>query len=261
MRPTPLLFIAIALLSLTGCAQQTAIANHDSAALVQAIRAANQTPGKDVIRLAHRGLYVIGGPAEPGLLLPAISGDLQIIGDGAEIRGYTGDKLALLQIDKGSTLALDNLSLAEGSEGAVRNFGALKMTAVRIIDSTGSRSSAIVLNHGDIDAIDSEIAYNTLAGAHRDAGTVLNFGRIVLDRTTIHDNRAIGGSPNLAVAGGVLNYGSLRVDGLVMQDNDAEQGAAALQADGILNLGNGEVEGATARGAIRNGGGLAILNP
>jgi len=244
---------------LAGCSRQVDVADHDVRGLLAAIRTANTTPGPHVIRLAHRGLYVLSESAEPGLLLPTVRSDLVIEGDGSEIRGYSGEKLALLQVEKGSQLTLDKLSLAEGSDGAIRNFGTLHLNEVRVTDSTGSRISAIVLNHGRLDARNSEIAYNTISIAQRDAGTVLNYGDIELDGTSIHDNRASTKYPGQATAGGVLNFGSLRIDGLQLQDNDAEGAGDALDFPGILNVGNGVVEGKTDRGTVREATALADL--
>jgi hypothetical protein len=252
MRPSSLLLLVIGTSLLIGCAKHIDVANNDPQGLVRAIEQANRGPGKYVIRLARRGVYILDRPAEPGLLLPRIRGELVIEGVGAEIRGYSARPLALLQVEKGARLSLDRLTLAEGSDGAVRNFGRLSLEHVGIIDSTGAERSAIVLNHGELTARDSEIAYNTLAIARRDAGTVLNYGQMGLERTSIHDNRAQGRSRDQAVAGGVLNFGKLRVDGLALAHNQADENPADLSFAGILNLGNGSVEGQTSRGAIRN---------
>lgn len=242
----------VASLALAGCSQRVDIANHDTQALVRAIEHANREPGRHVIRLANRGTYIFTRESEAGLVLPRVRGDLVIEGVGAEIRGYSDRPLALLQIEPGARLSLDRLTLAEGSDGAVRNFGTLRLDRVGIVDSTGAARSAIVLNHGKISARDSEIAYNHLALARRDAGTVLNYGQIEFERTSIHDNRAQGRSPDQAVAGGVLNFGSLRVDGLALQDNLADDGRTPLGFAGVLNLGNGSVVGDLGKGAIRD---------
>lgn len=252
MRPSSLLLLVIGSSLLVGCAKHIDVANNDPQGLVRAIEQANHEPGKHVIRLANRGVYILDRPAEPGLLLPRIRGELVIEGVGAEIRGYSSRPLALLQVEKGARLSLDRLTLAEGSDGAVRNFGRLRLDQVGIIDSTGAERSAIVLNHGDLSARDSEIAYNNLAIARRDAGTVLNYGQMDVERTSIHDNRAQGRSRDQAVAGGILNFGRLRVDGLALRHNQADEDARGLGFAGILNVGNGIVEGDTARGAIRD---------
>jgi hypothetical protein len=259
MRHHSRLFIAALLLGLTACSRTIEIADHDAAGLTAAIRQANTSGRKTTLRLARHGMYVVHDAAEAGLVLPSVRGKLTIEGNGAEIRAYTGEKVALLQVERGGELRIEKLSLAEGSEGAVRNYGELALDKVRITDSFARRAIAIVLNHGKLRARDSEIAYNTLAVAQRDAGTVLNYGKIELDRTAIHDNRALGKYPSLAVAGGVLNYGSLQVDGLRLADNDADNGGELLSAVGILNIGNGRVSGDIGADAIRETMPVAVL--
>ena len=255
------LLIAVGLCTTAACSRSIDVANHDGGGLVEAIRAANADPGPQTIRLARRGLYVLDRAAEPGLMLPRIRDDLVIEGDGAEIRAYTGERLALVEVGPGATLSLERLSLAEGSDGAVRNYGQLALDQVRITDNTGDRSSAIVLNHGDLVARDSEIAYNALEPVRRDAGILLNYGQAELERCTIHDNRAAGRNPSLAVAAGVLNFGSLRVDGLALADNAADSAGGRFQFGGILNIGNGKVRGEVGQGMVRRADLLATLSP
>lgn len=254
-----LTLLALALLS--GCARVTDIADHDSRALVAAIRQANADPGPHTLRLAKHGLYLLDTAAEPGLLLPAIHGQLRIEGNGAEIRGYTDQRLALLQVGRGGTVALTDLELAEGGQGAIRNFGALDLDHVRVTDSTGSRIDAIVLNVGQLRAHDSEIAYNALTSAQRDAGTLLNYGQLDLARTRIHDNLAAGTVPQQAVAGAILNFGRVQVDGVDTSNNSIESDGGPLRFAGILNLGSGQVEGSIGSGTVRAADPVALLAP
>jgi len=229
--------------ALAGCSHQTEIANLDSKGLVAAIRAANQNPGPDTIRLAKGGLYTLSSQAEDGLLLPTITGELVIDGDGAEIRRDSNDRVALLQIADDAKVTLRNLSLAEGSDGAVRNFGDLRLETVRITDSSSWNSPAIVLNHGELHARDSEIAYNDLPMNHRDGGTVLNYGQLTLENTRIHDNLVQTRYPSLAAAGAILNLGTIRATGPGIEHNSAAGSASGLSFDGVVDLGNGRVDG------------------
>jgi hypothetical protein len=238
----PYLLLAGAV-ALTGCNHQTEIANLDSKALVAAIRAANQNPGPDTIRLAKGGLYTLRGAAETGLLLPTIDGELLIDGQGAEIRRDSNDRVALLQIARDGKVTLRNLSLAEGTDGAVRNFGNLRLESVRITDSSSWSSPAIVLNHGELHAQDSEIAYNDLPMNHRDGGTVVNYGQLTLDNTRIHDNLVQTRYPSLAAAGAILNLGTVRATGPGIEHNSAEGSSSGLSFNGVVDLGNGRVDG------------------
>jgi hypothetical protein len=178
----------IGTLALSGCTTEIEVANHDSNALIAAIRAANAKPGAYRISLAHRGLYVLGNAAEQGLLLPAIKGKLTIDGDGSEIRSYASGRVALLEVASSGDLSLHKLSLAEGTDGAIRNFGKLTLESTRVLDSTGTRRTAIVLNRGQLVARDSELAYNNLEATGPDAKTILNFGKLRLENTRVHDN-------------------------------------------------------------------------
>lgn len=247
------LLAALAVLGLSACSRGTDLANNDARGLVEAIRAANASPGDDTIRLARRGLYVLTAEAAPGLLLPAIRGKLKIEGNGAEIRGYSAAQLALLEVARDGEVMLQDLSLAEGSNGAIRNFGELRLQSARVIDSTGSRISAIVLNHGELFAKDSEFAYNALDDSLRDAGTVLNYGKLRLDNSRIHDNRVQQARPGVGAAGAILNMGVVRMQATRMENNVAGEAGQPgfLSFDGVLNLGNGRVEGELPAGSTR----------
>jgi len=255
------LILLVSLASLGACSRGTEVdvASNDSKGLIEAIRNANASPGPDTIRLARNGLYILNDEAETGLLLPSLRGDLAIEGNRSEIRGYSSKPAAIVQIEEGAKVRLENLVLAEGTDGAIRNFGDLRLEQVGIVDSSISKASAIVLNHGHIKALDSEIAYNLLLGNRRDAGTVLNYGDIELDRTRIHDNRAIGRYPTVAVAGGILNFGSVKANGLQLENNELSDELPSLSFGGILNIGNGRFSGSTSSGSVRDARQTAML--
>jgi hypothetical protein len=247
-------------LSLCGCGHQTEIADLDSKALIAAIRAANQNPGPDTIRLAKGGLYTLRDQAEAGLLLPTVTGELVIDGQGAEIRRDSNDRVALLQVASGGKVTLKNLSLAEGSDGAVRNYGSLRLQSVKITDSSSWDSPSIVLNHGELQVQDSEIAYNELPMNHRDGGTVLNYGHLTLENTRIHDNFVQTRYPSLAAAGAILNLGTIRATGPGIDHNSAEGSPSGLSFNGVVDLGNGRVDGNLQGSSILEAG-MAIAQP
>lgn len=266
MRVVTILLPVIGALLLSSCSTEIEVANNDSKALVEAIRFANANPGKDRIKLARRGLYVLRDSAEAGLLLPAITGELTIDGDGSEIRSYAAGRVALLQVEQDADVTLRNLSLAEGTNGAIRNFGKLKLESARVVDSTGTRVSAIVLNHGQLIAQDSELAYNNLEGSERDAGTVLNYGDLRLDNTRIHDNRVQRVHRSQVAAGAVLNMGTLRMRAARVENNSADDSTqhddkpGYLSFAGVLNLGNGRVEGKVPAGLTRDARGPELAS-
>ncbi len=255
MRPMSALMLLSGVLSLAACAggQGVDIPNNDSAALVEALRQANANAGHTTIHLARNGFYILADEAEPGLLLPTMDGRVTIEGNHAEIRGYSASPAAILEVAKDADVRLRNLVLAEGTDGAVRNYGLLRLSRVAIVDSSVDRMPAILLNHGRIKATESEIAYNLLLATPRDAGTVLNYGEMELTGTRIHDNRALGRKPSVAVSGGILNFGSVIADGLRLEDNQLPtDDAPGLSFGGILNLGNGTVTGLALAESVRN---------
>jgi hypothetical protein len=201
-------------------------------------------------------------PRDATSLLPPITDDLRIEGNGAEIRRAMDGRRTLLEVAQGATVRVQDLALSEGSDGAVRNYGTLHLDSVRITDSFGDGTTAIVLNHGRLEARDSEIAYNLLPGSARDAGTIVNYGQLRLRDTAIHDNTALPGHPGVAVAGAVLNLGTVETEGSRIADNHAEDGdpPAALSFPAVLNLGNGHVEGDLPRAQVREAGMVAVAS-
>ena len=259
IRPV-LLLVLSAFLAACSRGATVEIANNDVQGLVQAIDEANARPGHTTIRLARRGLYVLRDEAGAGLLLPPMRDRLTIEGNYAEIRGYSPNPASLLEIAEGAELDMENLVLAEGTDGAVRNFGELAMRNVSIVDSSVRGATSILLNHGRITARDSEIAYNLLFARQRDSGTVLNYGEMDLRTTRVRGNRAVGPHEAVAAAGGILNFGQLHADGLVLEDNSPEgEESPGLHFGGVLNLGNGRVEGNPGAGKVRDGRITAVL--
>jgi hypothetical protein len=265
--PTLATMALVATAFLSGCGTRTEVRNLDTRGLIAAIQAANENPGSDVIHLAPGGLYMLrDAPRDATTLLPPITDDLRIEGNGAEIRRDSDGRRALVEIAPGASVRLESLTLAEGSDGAIRNYGNLHLDSVRVTDSFGGGSptgaTAIVLNHGVLEANDSEIAYNLLPTSARDAGTVVNYGELRLRNTAIHDNTTQSGHPGLAAAGAVLNLGMLQVQHARIADNRAEDGEAsdALAFPAVLNLGNGRVEGDLPRVQVREAGMVAVAS-
>ena len=257
MRPAQslLVFAAISLLCACSRGLEFDIANNDSAALADAIRAANATPGHSTIRLARNGLYILTREAEAGLLLPVVSGRLTVEGNYAELRGYSAGPAAILEVGGDARLSIQDLVMAEGTNGTIRNYGQLRLTNVGVVDGSVSTLPAIVLNHGELEAIGGEIAYNHLLSNRRDAGTVLNYGEARFTDTRIHGNRAIGRYPTVAVAGGVLNFGVVEARGLSFSDNEIpSEEVQGLSFGGILNVGNGSVRGSSSSEDVRSAG-------
>jgi hypothetical protein len=214
------------------------VANRDTDGLVAAIRHANQNPGPDTIHLAEGGLYTISQPAEAGLALPPVVDRLTLLGYGAEVRRNSDQGMALLEVAANAELEIDALTLAEGSSGSVRNHGTLRLTNSAVVDGTTHSENAIVQNYGRFEARDSTIGYNLVTGAGRDAGIVMNYGSMHLERCRVAGNTLSRRYPSLAAAP-VLNSGELQLDTLALEDNDVLDDFEGLASTSVMNLGVG----------------------
>lgn len=242
--PKALVMGAIAMSSFSNAwADEYFIANRDTAGLAGAIRHANASPKADTIHLADGGLYAFSTASEAGLALPPVQGRLTVMGHGAEIRRNTEQALALLEVVAGAELDIDSLTLAEGSRGSVRNHGILRLRRSAIVDGTTHSENAIVQNFGRFEAHESTIGYNQVTGASNDAGIVLNYGSMWLDRCRLAGNSLSRRYPTLAAAT-LLNYGELLVEALALEDNAVIDGFEGVASAAVLNLGIGRTLGA-----------------
>jgi len=78
--------------------------------------------------------FTSGQQAQPGRRL-TVKGRLTIKSNHAEIQSYSSQPSALLEIDAGADVQPTNLVVAEGTDGALRNFGELCSAHVAIVDS------------------------------------------------------------------------------------------------------------------------------
>lgn len=216
------------------------IADRDVAALVAAIQRANASPAPDVIHLAQGGLYALDGESAPGVALPPLEGRLRIEGRGAELRRATSQPLALIEVAAEADVEIEGLTLAEGSRGSVRNFGRLRLSRSAIVDGTTYDESAIVQNFGRMDASDCVIGYNQVGGAGRDAGIVLNYGTMHLERCRVEGNSLGRRYPTL-VAATLLNYGELVLEAIALDGNAVIDGFGGAASATWMNLGNGRL--------------------
>lgn len=244
MRLKTLICVLLATAATPAAAAGIEIANRDTQGLLRAIQAATDHPDQPRhIVLAAGGLYTLDAAQAGQLGLPALRGTLRIDGRGAELRRYSGEALTLIQVDPGAEVHITGLTLAEGSLGAVRNFGQLVLENVVISDNSGETARAIVVNHGDLTIRDSRIAHNGVHSAGRDAGTIVNFGNLSLSQSRIDGNSLSRRYPSLATAT-ILNHGMLTLDAVGFSDNDVTDGFGGLASSAVLNLVGGRVQGA-----------------
>lgn len=215
-----------------------------TAELIAAIEAANQTPEADIISM-ERALYVLDSAHSDNqkAALPAITTPMVIRGNGAELRRYSSKDFRLFHVSETGHLRLEQVVLAEGSIGAIRNHGITELRRVALVDSTARGASAIVENYGEMRLTHCEVSFNTVAGASRDAGTIVNWGKLWLNSTTFQGNQLSRRYEGVALASTVLNYGTADIEDVVISENVAGESTfdGAPQAP-LVNLGNGRLE-------------------
>lgn len=232
------------LMSFSASAASTVFPVATTQQLVEAIQRANETPEADVITL-ERALYVLDAVHAPdqGAALPAITTAIVIRGNGAELRRYATDNFRIFSVAAEGHLRLERITLAEGSLGAIRNYGKTELRHVHLVDNTANSTQAIVENHGDMSIESCEISFNTVAGAQRDTGTIVNWGQLNLSATTFEGNLLSRRYPGVALASSVLNYGHSTITDVVIAENSAgdDDATGAPQAP-LVNLGNGRLD-------------------
>lgn len=241
--------ICLAVLAAVSAAPKAAtfiIRDHDTAGLVAAIRSAESTLEPDRIELAPGGLYILRSPSDTRqqLGLPLVRSAITIVGNGAEIRRYSDDEFAMVGVANSGKLALEHLAIAEASRGAIINRGVLHLDTVRVTDSLADGTNAIVVNYGTLRGWDSEISHNAVLSAKRDAGIVLNFGRMELARSRLVGNTVTGRRSSVLTASALLNLGDISLRDVTIEGNSslAEPNDTST-AHAVVNVGNGSLHG------------------
>ncbi len=221
------------------------VPDRDTAALIRAIDQANSSDQVTTIQLARHGLYTLtaSAPNSPGFGLPVLRSHIVIEGNQAEIRRYARADFTLVAVADSGDVTINDLSLAEGSEGAVLNHGTLELRRVKIIDNQARHQSAIVENYGNIRFFAGEISHNQLDGAERDAGTVINYGNLLIDGTRIAGNWISRRYDSLYAASAVLNYGDLQLRGVQINENTAEPQTSGRAIGAVINIGKSSYSG------------------
>ena len=220
----------------------------NSQALADAITAANLNPGADVIEV-EAGLYSLQQqiPTSHGLVaLPVITDDLVMRGGRAELRAYTSKAVHILQIAKGAQVRIIGVTLAEGSDGALVNFGDTELRSVQIIDQSTRTASAIVSNYGNIQLRRCELSFNTVNNAAQNAGTIVNYGLAKIQNTRMVGNIVSRRFESLMLASAILNYGSAELTDVKVSDSEAIESFPSFQVRGkaqaFINEGAGSMQ-------------------
>jgi CSLREA domain-containing protein len=203
--------------------------------LREAVAAANQHPGEDVI-LLHAGTYTLSatGPASGNLQL---QGDTVLIGDGADRTIIDGGAAGgIFFIPSGVTVQMQDVTLRNGRSttggGAIHNNGDLTLLRTvltgnaSVTGAAGSGQGGAILSDGNSPSLtitDSTISNNTSQGS---GGGVAAGSDVNLSNVTVAGNRSTAD-----LGGGLYFFTNIRaaINNVTVAGN-----SAAVKGGGIL---------------------------
>jgi|GEM_PF-1302514 len=159
----------------------------DSTSLISTM----QTEPYSVICLDENATYTLTAP------LPTITGDITVIGNGAQI------------VMRGAGRVFD-----------VASTGGLTLKNITVSGGNAVQGGAIY-NAGEV-TLENVVLENNSA---TDGGAIYNVGNLEMDGGAIQNNTATN------FGGGIYNLGELDVDGVNIRDNDASEGSGVYQGE------------------------------
>jgi hypothetical protein len=228
----------------------------DSTALAAAITAVN-APGGGVIRLAPRCVYTIATPATAATGLPAITGDVALLGGpGTTIRrDPTAAPFRLLNVAAGARLVVVGITMLNGVTtglgGGILNAGRLVLRRTTLSGNRAGNGGAVATIAGATTTIShSVVSLNTTTGVG--GGGLLNSGLLTVFVTVIRANVApINGGGVNTQPGGTTQLIRTMVD----------QNTSGGLGGGLSNLGTTTLNRTVVRSNRgSSGGGLATGN-
>jgi len=167
------------------------IESGDASALTNAIVHGNSIMFNKQICLTKNATYTLTIP------LPTITGDITVIGNGAQI------------VMTGAGRVFD-----------VASTGGLTLKNITVSGGNAVQGGAIY-NAGDV-TLENVVLDNNSA---TDGGAIYNVGNLEMDGGAIQNNTATN------FGGGIYNLGELDVDGVNIRDNDAPEGSGVYQGE------------------------------
>lgn len=232
----------------------------DVAALIDAINAANSSPGPDTINLAPHSIYSLMDyyydEADQESGLPSLSGEIVINGNNSTIENATNDtdnvkSFRIFFIRTTANIIMKDLTIAKGIHLAVgpagggisNNGGSVEMINCVVTQSRDDDHGGGIYNAGTMKLKDCGITQNTAKLlTYGFGGGIYNSGTLVIENSTINDNLTGG----FGRGSGIYNSGTLVVMNSTLSGNVMDE----------LNLLDFRAQG----GAIYNTGGTVTLS-
>jgi hypothetical protein len=146
-------------------------------------------------------------------------------------------------VEPGAEVLIRDLTLAEATDGAVRNHGKLTLERVVISDSMARGEASILWNRGELLLRQSRIEYNLVHAPTGIAALLRNEGVLRLQDTLLEGNRVTRTQERPLRAAALWNQGEVHADAVAMRDNQFNDlfGGGELQA--LVNVSGGQISG------------------
>lgn len=252
-----------------------------SGTLRWAIDEANARDGADSIPIEVTGTIFLANA------LPAVEGDLAIVGPGAQSltlgRGPLAGSFRILKISSGN-VALEGMEIAEGDNalggGIYNDTGSLTLTKVAVVGNEARAQTMLdaaahgggIYSAGPLTLRESVVGDNRAlaegsAEGGAEGGGIFALGDLTIERSTIGGNlaRDLSGSDGhlSALGGGIYAQGDVAVDRSTISGNGvfSEEGSDSVAAGGgLFATGTGQLTGATVTANSALGGAASGAN-
>jgi len=225
----------------------------DVTGLINAITAANGSPGPNTINLAASTytLTVVNNTTDGANGLPDITGEIIINGNGSIVeRSSAAPSLRVFHVASTGKLTLNALTVRNGMAdsgygGGLYNSGIVTVSNSVITNNSattsgGGETTSIpsygggIYNIGTVTVSNSIISNNSVMGSGVKApargGGISNSGTVTVSNSTISNNSAIGGSGGvrggIGYGGGIDNvFGTVTISNSTIATNSANSGS------------------------------------
>ncbi|MEW5860144.1 MAG: filamentous hemagglutinin N-terminal domain-containing protein [Cyanobacteriota bacterium] len=236
------------------------------------------------IQAAHNAIGTVAGTRTINLGAGTYSGGTVNLSKNVTVRGVGNATVSgnnanqVFNIASGSTVTLDNLTIAKGKSyngGGIYNSGTVKVSnstlsgntavgiygggggiynsgTVKVSNSTLSGNTASyygggIYNSGTLDVSNSTLSGNTVSNY---GGGIYNYGTVKVSNSTLSGNTASN------YGGGIFNEGTVKVSNSTLSGNTASNYGGGIFNEGTLDVSNSTLSGNTAVGIYGLGGGI-----
>jgi predicted outer membrane repeat protein len=150
----------------------------------------------------------------------AANNNLTIVGNGDTIQRKSSAAFRFFEVAGGASLALNDVTLQNGSVGGIYNAGTLTVSNATI---SGNSGGPAIENHGTLTVSNTTIKFNS-------GGGIFNAGTATVQSSTLSNN-STG-----YFGGGIYNAGTLTVSASTVSHNTSASGGGGIYTSGPVEI-------------------------